>query len=584
MGSADAPRVSKGVMTATRSTLCALVTSCLLGVATAQDNVLLVIADDLGVDHVGAYAEGSSIAPTPTIDGLASNGVLFRNAWAYPTCSPMRASLNTGRYGFRTGVGTPGARLSTEERTLPEQLDQQGSGYAHAWIGKWHLSNNVNHPTNSGWSHFTGIIGGGVGDYFAWPRVSNGQTQTSTTYATTQIVDDAIGWIGQQSGPWVCVVAFNAPHDPFHAPPANLHTQNLAGLNPATNPLPFYHAMIEALDTELARLLASSAIDLANTNVVFVGDNGTPRQVSVTPFTPNHAKGSAYEGGVGVPLIVSGPAVGGAPREEAKLVSTVDLFSTVCEWCGVGDHATWLQRDSVSFAPLVADPSAASTRTSLYAESFARNSDPTTNGFACARDNTFKLIQRFSPTGVTEEFYDLIQSPFEQQNLMTGTLSPIEQAARDALATVIAAVRDTSGSFTAFGVSSCVGENGIPQITGVGTPRVGQTYDVQLSQGPGSQNVVLTLGCFRDHIDGVPLPFDLTSIGAGPGCALHTSMELQIAASTDASGGVTVSLPFPNLPFSVGATVYHSFLNIDPSVASPLWVTTSSGLAATLGE
>jgi arylsulfatase A-like enzyme len=66
------------------------------------ENVLLVVADDLGVDAVRAYAEGSNPPPTPHIDALAARGVLFRNAWSNPSCSPTRACLHTGRYSLRT--------------------------------------------------------------------------------------------------------------------------------------------------------------------------------------------------------------------------------------------------------------------------------------------------------------------------------------------------------------------------------------------------------------------------------------------------------------------------------------------------
>jgi hypothetical protein len=68
-------------------------------------NLLLVIVDDFGVDLVGAYGEAADPPCTPTIDGLVAEGVLFRNAWTNPVCSPTRAALFTGRYGFRTGIG-----------------------------------------------------------------------------------------------------------------------------------------------------------------------------------------------------------------------------------------------------------------------------------------------------------------------------------------------------------------------------------------------------------------------------------------------------------------------------------------------
>ena len=90
--------------------------------AQTPSNILVIIADDLGVDQVGVYGEGTSPAPTPIIDGLASSGVLFRNAWANPTCSPTRSCIMTGRYGYRTGVGQVGVRLDLAETSLPELL------------------------------------------------------------------------------------------------------------------------------------------------------------------------------------------------------------------------------------------------------------------------------------------------------------------------------------------------------------------------------------------------------------------------------------------------------------------------------
>ena len=65
----------------------------LAGATRAQQNVLLIIADDIGVDRIGAYAEHPDPGRTPAIDGLAASGVLFRNAWSSPTCSPARATI-----------------------------------------------------------------------------------------------------------------------------------------------------------------------------------------------------------------------------------------------------------------------------------------------------------------------------------------------------------------------------------------------------------------------------------------------------------------------------------------------------------
>ena len=71
----------------------------------AGRNILMIIADDLGVDMLSMYGRGADIPPTPNIDALKAKGVMFRNAWSNPFCSPTRATIQTGQYSLRTGVG-----------------------------------------------------------------------------------------------------------------------------------------------------------------------------------------------------------------------------------------------------------------------------------------------------------------------------------------------------------------------------------------------------------------------------------------------------------------------------------------------
>ncbi len=95
--------------------------------AMAGENVLLVVLDDVGVDRVAAYGALENPPATPTMDGLAARGVRFDRCWSTPFCSPTRATLITGRYGFRTGIGVPlreGEKgLSVEEWSLPRTLN-----------------------------------------------------------------------------------------------------------------------------------------------------------------------------------------------------------------------------------------------------------------------------------------------------------------------------------------------------------------------------------------------------------------------------------------------------------------------------
>ena len=106
---------------------------CLSGGSAAQaagQNILLLVADDFGVDVASFYPKGPRrettppAPPMPNLQALARQGVLFTRAWASPWCSPTRAEMLTGRYGFRTGIGRANSSdlppLSTSEITLPE--------------------------------------------------------------------------------------------------------------------------------------------------------------------------------------------------------------------------------------------------------------------------------------------------------------------------------------------------------------------------------------------------------------------------------------------------------------------------------
>ena len=83
----------------------------------AEQNILLIIADDYGAESSGLY-NNPNAAPTPNIDSLSENGVRFTEAWSQPSCSPTRATILTGRYGFRTGVGTAGVAIDQNEFTV----------------------------------------------------------------------------------------------------------------------------------------------------------------------------------------------------------------------------------------------------------------------------------------------------------------------------------------------------------------------------------------------------------------------------------------------------------------------------------
>jgi arylsulfatase A-like enzyme len=424
-------------------------------------NVLILVADDVGVDLVGAYGVGSDRPPTPNIDALARGGVLFRNAWSNPACSTTRATIQTGRYAFRTGVGSviePSTdfALGEDEVTLPEMLDRHAPvPYAHAAFGKWHLAGYklgaVDAANRAGYAHFEGTLFNHrppvSRGYFSFEKITNGRTEWVDAYATTDTVDSALRWIASAPQPWLAYVAFHAAHTPFHAPPEALHGFDLP---PELNRRLYFKAMVEALDTEIGRLLRDLDPETRDRTVVmFLSDNGTEARLTVNPKRQDRAKGTIYEGGINVPFIVSGPVVEQPGRESTALVNTTDVFATLAELAGVEPVELAGPLDSVSLVPYLRDPAASSRRATLYAEWFEPNGFSPTHWTRATREERYKLIRhafliRPDPvqSGEKEQLYDLELDPFEQRNLLSaGPLTGDAAAAYDELSAALSALR-----------------------------------------------------------------------------------------------------------------------------------------------
>ncbi|MGI9257737.1 MAG: sulfatase-like hydrolase/transferase [Gammaproteobacteria bacterium] len=448
-------------------------------------NILLIIGDDMGVETLASYGLGDNPPATAALDELARDGVRFDNFWAQPVCSPTRATVITGRYGFRTGIGRPvgggplpeapakpagapaesnGApnaasaedralprpHLLLSEYTLPNALKEHADvDYATAAFGKWHLAMPANgwtdHPNTAGFDHFAGLMGGGPESYFAWNKVVDGEVSGAVGYTPTDKVDDALVWLDDRSDePWFLWLAFNLGHTPLHLPPPDVLQSDYSDHDPQSVPeehwVAYFNAMVEAMDTEIARLLDSLEPEVRdNTYVIFMGDNGTYDPVVSAPFRHGHAKGTIYEGGVNVPLIVSGPDIEHGSVSEA-LVNSTDLFATILEMAGVEPESAvpeGVTIDSVSFMASLADPAGPSVRDWLYADEFFGGFDGVEGADYAMRNHRYKLL-RFE--GV-EEFYDLETDPYEHDNLLEGELTENERAEYEALGERIRALR-----------------------------------------------------------------------------------------------------------------------------------------------
>ncbi|WP_074428282.1 sulfatase-like hydrolase/transferase [Tsuneonella dongtanensis] len=429
-------------------------------------NILVLIADDVGVEKISTFDIGTNPPPTPNIDALARKGMIFDHVWSQPLCSPTRATILSGRYGFRTGVGSgvggegndgpyptePPVPVSAP-RELHEDLasvrrsvtpyrnfaapranDRRGlpagsvalpailgPTHATAAIGKWHLADLHNgwleHPRLTGFQHFSVLMKNEPESYFSWIENVDGRLEQRTGYTPDRKVDDALAWLGRQDGqrPWFLWLAFNLAHFPMHAAPDAAQPER------TSDPARLVDGMITELDRRVGRLLAGMDPEQRdNTIVVFLGDNGTTREAIGAPFRADGAKFTLYEGGLRVPLIFAGPGIPAGARSSA-LVNTTDLFATLAALTGHRIPAG-AGEDSVSLHPYFVDPRRPSLRSFVFADEFSTGQGPEEGGFTI-RDARYKLLVNLE----SEHLFDLSRDPYERSDLLADGTSPFEK-------------------------------------------------------------------------------------------------------------------------------------------------------------
>lgn len=439
----------------------------------SQRNVVLIIADDLGKDYCDIYSDhGPSVVNLTNVRRLLTRGVVFNNAWSNPLCSPTRAGILTGRYSFRTGVGDvvdgSNTKLSLTETIIPKMLNLYSpNGISKACIGKWHVTTSApagyNYPITMGYDHYEGNLSGALGQpgqlaigYDNWTKIKNGVSSNCTNYATTENVNNAISYINSQPAtkPFYLHLAFNAPHTPYHLPPANLITNTtLSGLQAdiTANPVPYFQAMVEAMDKEIGRffdyLISSGKWN--TTDIIFIGDNGDDPLVAQS----SPSKGSLYQAGVTVPFIISGPDVVNPNRTSNALVNTADIFATILELFGDTNWRTRIPSttvDSKSLMPILLNQ-ATTVRPWAFTEIFKLA--PTSGDGKAIRNEDYKLIKYDNGN---EKFFNLTNSPLETTNrdLLNGTLTTTQISNYNYLCTEMTTLVGGASFCNALGVNN----------------------------------------------------------------------------------------------------------------------------------
>ena len=307
-------------------------------------NVVLINVDDLGWKDLGYM--GSSFYETPNIDKLSTESIVFYNAYAAASnCAPARASLMTGQYTPKHGVftvhpadrGDPKTRklipsannkfISDDSFTLGEMFRK--NGYRTGTFGKWHISED---PSQHG---FDVNIGGGPqgnpgkNGYFSPYNISNIEDGEEGEYLTDRLTKEAVKFIeDNRDAPFFLYLPYYTVHTPLMGK-EDLVDKYKAKKGGKGQDNPKYAAMIHSLDENIGVLLNSlKALGLEeNTIVVFTSDNGGIRAIS-SQDPLRAGKGSYYEGGIRVPMIIKRPNEIKAGSTSDSPIMQIDLFPT----------------------------------------------------------------------------------------------------------------------------------------------------------------------------------------------------------------------------------------------------------------
>lgn len=413
-----------------------------------KPNFVFILADDLGWSDLGCY--GADLHETPNIDSLAAQGIRFTDAYAAPVCSPTRASIMAGKHPARLHMtiwheGALGqvlkrkmippsavANLPRSEITIAEIL--KAAGYRTFHVGKWHLGDAAHYPETQGFDINIGGTFWGAPNTFFFPFSGSGRfgkqfryvpglgSGQPEDYLTDRLTDKALELIDQSGEqPFFLNLWYHTVHTPIEAKAervnyyarkiqANMNHQNAT-----------YAAMVHSLDENVGRVLRKlEARGIAkNTIVIFMSDNGgyinrSEGQRVTNNYPLRSGKGSLYEGGVRVPLIVRWPGITWDSSVSHTPVVSMDLYPTILEMAGLeGDSKHNSDIDGVSLVPILRDPTALLSREDIYGH--YPHYYPTTTPVSSIRSGNWKLLEYHEDDRI--ELYDLENDLDENVNL-----------------------------------------------------------------------------------------------------------------------------------------------------------------------
>ena len=405
-----------------------------------RPNVVMILADDLGWVDLACY--GSKFYQTPHLDALAKRGMLFTEAYsANPLCSPTRASIITGRWPSRIGITMPACHVpevilkqSLVKEAKPNQsalvancvtrLDTtwpsigkcfKTAGYATGHIGKWHLGKEPYSPLEHGFDedipHTSHPSPMNNGWFYPWPTWRN--QGKPGDHLEERMADEAAGFIRRHAKePFYLQYWMFSVHGPWQARKELIEKYAKLADPAALQRHPVSAAMIEHMDQAVGKVVAELERQnlMDRTIIVFTSDNGPVvaehgnkhmhkdyRNIKVGSAKPLRGdKGSIYEAGTRVPLIVVWPGVTHpGSRNTQAIVQSIDLFPTLADMCGV-DAKEYGPFDGKSFTPALREEAFEREAIFCHIPHYGGEIDPvetTRNPATYVRQGDWKLIR-----------------------------------------------------------------------------------------------------------------------------------------------------------------------------------------------
>lgn len=411
----------------------------------SRPNIVFIMADDLGLTDINSFDPlKRTFYETPHIDKLSDQGMKFLQAYTNAAnCAPTRAALVSGQYYpnqpiYHVGDSGPGDmipaenahELPTEKITEAEALQQ--AGYKTALIGKWHLGDPPEYgPQQQGYDVNIGGYGAGNpgswdGEYFEPnnnPHISDAR---EGEYLTDYLSRKAIEFIrDHKEEPFYLNLSYYTPHSPFQAPKKLV--EKYKQKEPEGGHFhPTYAAMIEILDTNVGKIM--TALDeygiAENTVVIFYSDNGGRggygflgrEDANYTDNSPlKGGKGTYYEGGIRVPLIIRWPSQITPGTTSKEPVISIDFYPTYLDIAGVKKPKNYTL-DGKSIAPLFANPDHSLNRKSLFWHYPGYPNNPwRTTPVSAVRSGHWKLLKFYETNDL--KLYNLQEDIGEENNL-----------------------------------------------------------------------------------------------------------------------------------------------------------------------